>query len=570
MPDHLGGLCLVLHGHLPYVLHHGAYPHGEAWLFEAAAETYLPILELLQICDELKIRPAITIGLTPVLLEQLASSHFKNGFVGYLQERAARAAGDGSTFSAANEPHMVLLAGRWQAWYRARLEQFESIDRNIPAQFGAAHHAGAISLLTSNATHAYMPLLLNDEMIRAQISCGVATTERHLGVRPSGMWLPECAYRPGSTDWVPPVLYNDPRGRAGIEQLVAEAGINHFFVDHHVLANGHALGIRENGKLGDHGPLREMNETQLYWDQKRGWGSPLEPALVASWAGGPEVAAFARHPRVSEQVWSGIIGYPGAPEYLDFHRKQPEAGLRYHRVTSQETPSDEKLPYDPALIEARLQEHAAHFCNVVREVLGGHKFFANREGVVVAPFDAELFGHWWFEGPRFLRQVLEMLANDPQITLMTTEEALHHATLDKVVRLPEGSWGERGDHSVWLNDKTRWMWESEYRAEGRFLHLLHTLPWRENEQVREMLTRAARELLLLQASDWPFVIHSGGAVDYGIQRFAGHCTRFDRLTQIAEAISRGEELTELQNVQIAEAALHDEIFAEIDLEWWMG
>ena len=103
------------------------------------------------------------------------------------------------------------------------------------------------------------------------------------------------------------------------------------------------------------------------------------------------------------------------------------------------------------------------------------------------------------------------------------------------------------------------------------LQLLHALPWRQNPQVREMLERAGRELLLLQASDWPFVIHSQGAVDYGIQRFGGHCTRFDRLTAIADGLARGggRGLTALERVQVEEADLHDSVFPSIDLNWWM-
>src|SRR5438270_2524152 len=135
------------------------------------------------------------------------------------------------------------------------------------------------------------------------------------------------------------------------------------------------------------------------------------------------------------------------------------------------------------------------------------------------------------------------------------------------MRLPEGSWGEKGNHSVWINDRNRWMWEMEYRAEGRFLKLMHELPWQTKSQVRELMERAGRQLLLLQASDWPFVIHSYGAVDYGIQRFAGHCTNFDRMTLIAEDLAAGREITPIQRVEIEEADSHDSIFSTIDLCW---
>ena len=314
-----------------------------------------------------------------------------------------------------------------------------------------------------------------------------------------------------------------------------------------------------------------MAEPQLHWDRGRGWRDPLQPVGVASDVGPPRCFALPRHPRVSEQVWSGQIGYPGSGEYLEFHRKHGERGLRYHRVTNNQLPLSDKQPYDPDATHGKLYEHTQHFCNVVREVLREFKTQTNgRPGVCVAPFDAELFGHWWFEGPQFLRDVIFTLSRDPQVKLLTAQEALEQYPPDKVMRLPEGSWGEKGNHSVWINDRNRWMWEMEYRAEGRMLKLLHDLPWRQDARVRELVQRAGRELLLLQASDWPFVIHSQGAVDYGTQRFSGHYTRFERMATIAESLARGagRELSEVERVQIAEADLHDVVFPEIDLNWW--
>lgn len=563
MTDQLGTLCIVLHGHLPYVLNHGTYPHGEAWLNEAAAETYLPILDLIGECALLKVRAALTVGLTPVLLEQLCHDRFKEGFVTYLKERIDRAQQDRKEFEGKNDLHAAYLAERWAGWYNQKLEHFERIGRDIPAEFASRFREGHIQILTSNATHAYMPLLLNDEMMRAQMLAGVATSKKRLGVQPRGMWLPECAYRPSWDHWMPAVLYDNARGRCGVEDFIAEAGVTHFFVDNHLIADAQPLGVWEKGEF------RGISEQQIYWDQKRGWRSPLEPVGVASHGGPPKAFAFARHPRVSEQVWSGSIGYPGAGQYLEFHRKYGERGLRYHKVTSNKTPLSDKHPYYPDDVKSTIFQHAQHFCGVIKEVLGGHKFHTGRPGVVLAPFDAELFGHWWFEGPTFLRDVILTLANDPQVKLQTAEEALYHHQPDKVVRMPEGSWGEKGNHSVWINEQTKWIWEMEYRAEGRLMKLLHDLPWQTNGEVKAMMERAAREMLLLQASDWPFVIHSQGAVDYGIQRFAGHCTRFDRMTNIAEQVAKGIPLGPIEQVDIAETDLHDSIFKDIDLGWWM-
>src|SRR5438552_2779836 len=229
MAEPLGALCLVLHGHLPYVLHHGTYPHGEAWLYEAAAETYLPILDIIGQVALNRARPGLTIGLTPVLLEQLAHDRFKTGFVEYLNERKQRAASDKADFKKDNALHQAYLAQRWIEWYQNKLDHFERIERDIPREFAQRFREGHIQILTSNATHAYMPLLLNDEMLRAQLTCGTRVSEQRLGIKSRGMWLPECAYRPSWESWMPAVLFDNPRNRPGLEGFIADAGITHFF-----------------------------------------------------------------------------------------------------------------------------------------------------------------------------------------------------------------------------------------------------------------------------------------------------------------------------------------------------
>jgi 1,4-alpha-glucan branching enzyme len=158
------------------------------------------------------------------------------------------------------------------------------------------------------------------------------------------------------------------------------------------------------------------------------------------------------------------------------------------------------------------------------------------------------------------------------VRLTTAEEALDGSQRDKVVRMFEGSWGECGDHRVWLNDGNRWMWDVEYRAEGTFLKALHELPWRTMPQVRGMLEHAGRQLLLMQASDWPFSVHTGTATDYGIERFAGHSTNFHRVLEMAHDLAgdaRGTELGELQKADLVSMELHDSVFDNIDLNWWM-
>jgi 1,4-alpha-glucan branching enzyme len=554
----------VLHGHLPYVLHHGVWPHGESWLYEAAAETYLPMLELLDELAGKNVRFGLTVGLTPVLLEQLSHERFKTGFVEYLNERMDIARHDARDFESRRDGTMAALARRWEQWYAQRLGSFENLKQDIPAGFARHFRDGRIEILTSAASHAYLPLLVDEASLRAQLASGAAISEKHLGRRPTGLWLPECAYRPASPAWQPPVLHDRPKNRPGLETHFASQNLSHFFIDTHLINHGKPLAVTDS--TGTH----PTSDALIFWDNHRGWGSPLEPVGVAGAASNQPAAvfAFARHPRVSEQVWSAVTGYPGADAYLEFHVKRGDHGLRYHRVTSHHTALADKQPYDPNLVAGKAYEQARHFCSVVRETLTEFTKTTGRVGTIVAPFDAELFGHWWFEGFTFLRDVLLTLAHDGSVDVTTAEAALSQSNRDKIVQLPEGSWGEGGHHQVWLNDQTRWLWETAGRAEVRFAQLLGELAWRTKPAVEAMLKKTARELLLLQSSDWPFAIHSGAAADYGIGRFSLHTARFDRLATLARDLAAGKTISAVQQTEVAEADAHDVVFGDVELGWW--
>jgi len=567
MSEPLGDFCLVLHGHLPYVLHHGQWPHGEDWLYEAAAETYLPLLSMIGEIQLLQARPALTLGLTPVLLEQLAHERFKTGFMEYLEERVEHAREDRREFEKHNDghhQHMAYLANWWGQFYEGLIQQFNDIGRDIPAAYAAHARRDQIELLTSTATHGYLPLLLEDSSIRAQVRAGVASSKRILGYQPTGMWLPECAYRP-AYDWRPPVVFDNVRQRIGVEHLVADEGINHFFVEHHLIEQSRSEGLMHDGQF-----------TKVGWDEGprypgRGWYSINEPAWVNSDGGPGRCAAFARDPRVCEQVWSGSVGYPAHGDYLEFHRKHgARRGLRYWKITGKGVDLGHKGLYDPYPTQSRTHEQALHFCELIKHRLTEHRNRTGRRGVVTACFDAELFGHWWFEGPRFLRDVMLTLHHDPQVNVISTQQRMAQTPPDKVVAMPEGSWGEGGDHRVWMNDQTRWIWEVEYRAEAQFGKATFDLPWRDPKQtqLRELLEKAGRELLLMQASDWPFVISRGQAIDYGIKRFVLHAGRFENLMSIAEHVASGQTINDMQRFEIKDSELHDVIFPTIDLNWW--
>jgi len=563
----IGSFCLVLHGHLPYVLRHGLWPHGEDWLYEAAAETYLPLLDLIDECVFLNARPNITVGLTPVLLEQLACEDFKDGLDRYLQDRIDKARGDGHEFRSMGNGQMAELARRWVDWYAQRAAQFHRIQRDIPRAFAERANDGLIQVLTSAATHAYLPLLCEDSSVRAQIRAGLASTRRILGFPPKGFWLPECAYRPPGP-WHPPIPWAGKDNRPAMERLLADEGLNHFFVEHHLIEKANSEFVFHDG----HWRKVDWQEPTRY--PGRGWRSVLEPHRVDSSASGDvAVTAFGREPHIGEQVWSGWVGYPANGAYLEFHKRWgPKRGLRYWRVTGKDVDLGAKHLYDPGVIAGRIHEQCRNFCDLVKQRLWDHHRRTGRHGVAVAAFDAELFGHWWFEGPQFLRDVILALNADGDVDLTTAEGFLLHHPPDKTVSLPEGSWGRGGDHRVWTGEKTAWMWEVEYRCEAMLGKLTYQLPWRQRGELREVLEKAARELLLLQASDWPFVISQAQAVDYGIKRFTQHVSRFECLADIAEKLGADSDylgkLTEVEKFEVRDSDIHDVIFPKIDLEWW--
>lgn len=556
-----GDFCLVLHGHLPWVLHHGWWPHGEYWLHEAAAETYLPLLTLIKECQEEGIRSPITLGLMPVLLEQLRHPSFKTGFRRWLAERQQRAEQDRLEWLSRGEMHFAGLAERWKAHFEALDKQFTAINEDVAGAFAAYAKAGRIELLTSNATHGFMPLILHERCARAQVRAGVHTSGRVLGFRPKGAWLPECAYRPGGP-WTPPVVHGDERWKEGVEVPFSQEGIRFFCVDAHLIQ-----GARSEGIIGKHG-FEKVSWEQVTWDTTRGWRSVLEPHGVSSDGGPARLVALGRHPEVSEQVWSGVVGYPGDGRYLEFHKKHGNDGLRYWRVTGPRVDLGGKEPWFPDNIHAAQFSQAQHFVAVVSALLERWQKQSGRRGVVVAPFDAELFGHWWFEGPGFLKELFRAMAASPSVHPCTVSERLERVPVDKIATLPEGSWGAKGNFSVWMNDELKWMWEAAYRAEDRFVGLLHSLPWRQQEPIYETLALAARELLLLQASDWPFVIHTRGAVDYGYRRFCEHLALFDRACTAAEARAKGEPDSVFTQQTITEIRLYDACFEDLKLEWW--
>lgn len=569
MAEHMarGYFTFVLHSHIPYVIGHGSWPHGMDWLNEACAESYIPILNALNELVEEKISPKLTLGLTPVLTEMLADDRFRHSFVNYLEMKIRAASMDAVEFQRAGKAQLLNIAKFWERYYSSILDDFKfRHNSDLVVAFRRLQDEGHIEIITSAATHGYLPLLGEDTSVQGQVKVGVETYRRHFGRRPRGIWLPECAYRPGYL-WSSPVDGRKSQ-RKGVEEFLSENELEYFIIDSHLLKGGKAIGVY----------LERFEALRKLWSQfekqhpsREEDGekerSPYEAYLVGSASEKKPVAIFTRDPKTGVQVWSGEWGYPGDGNYLDFHKKHFPGGHRYWRVTNPKADLADKQEYEPEKALERVPEHAGHFKNLVKSILAERMNDAGRDSIVVAPYDTELLGHWWFEGTRWLHDVLKFMANDKEIGLVTCSEFLDTAQPSTVVSLPEGSWGEGGFHWIWLNEWTKWTWSKVYDAEKEMRELAQEFG--KNEKVREILTQAARELLLLESSDWQFLITTWTARDYSEMRVSEHYQNFKMLANLVRKCAK-DSLGPEDWYFISDCKKKDSVFRDIDIGWWAG
>jgi len=562
---------LVLHSHLPYVLCHGRTPHGTDWLSEAATECYIPLLDALYDLVEEGVSPRITVGITPVLAEMLADPIFAYEFTSYIQDKTLAAQRDEESFRASGEDHLADLAGFWKNRYERVLRSFRvRYKKSVLNAFKQLQDSGHIEIITSAATHGYSPLLSRDTSIQAQVKQGVQVYKRHFGTDPRGFWLPECAYRPRYS-WSRPVhpdnTHSAPYLRKGVEEFLGENGLRYFIIEAHLLKGGSME--TGSGVYADRFPplkkLWSQFQKQILPEERNrsvyqayyiaGRGEEADP-----------VAVFARDPRTGFQVWSAASGYPGDEWYLEFHRKHVPGGHKYYRVSGAGIDLGAKLVYEPNRAQERVESHAYHFIELVKDVLREESERIGAPAVICSPFDTELFGHWWFEGVDWLKAVLRRAANDPEVNLSTGTESLEKHAASVPVALPEGSWGEGGFHWVWLNGDTEWTWKLVYAAEDRMQELASIDT--DNPLLIRLIKQAAREMLLLQSSDWQFNITTSTSTDYAELRLNWHYRSFRRLADLADKVIKGETLTPDEIDVLAYCEERDSLFEDIDLSWF--
>jgi 1,4-alpha-glucan branching enzyme len=555
----VGSFALVLHAHQPFVLGYNRWPHGSDWLCEAVVECYLPLLRTLRTLTERGFSPQLTLSLSPVLCEQLASPLLQEELQVFLDARLHACAEDGAHFRLTHQDELAALTEYWVGFYREALDLLGALGGNVLGAFRDLKERGQVEIITSAATHGYLPLLSRDESVHLQLRLAVLTHELYFGERPRGIWLPECAYRP-RYHWLPPIGPNRQQHRTlrrGLEEWLDECGLQFFFADSQFVAGGRAL-----PPYNDYFPqLANLREASRAGWPQRADTSPYDIYRVTSHGGAGEATVFFRDPESAQQVWSRERGYPGDPWYLDFYKQHLPGGLHLWRV-SDKGDFVIKSPYVVERAQERAEEHARHFATLTARILERHQTRGTL-GVVCAPYDAELFGHWWHEGPQWLGFLYPELARHGIETMQCSAYLAQHPP-EKTVTLPEGSWGEGGDHRTWLNSDTAWTWERLYDSENQFWALMQDCPNVPQSPLNRVLCQAARELLLMQASDWQFLITSWTARDYAEQRFTAHYSDLKRLLQIAQRVREHGQLEQDDWMYLASKEQQDFLFPGLE------
>ncbi|OBF50943.1 glycoside hydrolase family 57 protein [Mycolicibacterium monacense] len=484
-----GLFTLVLHTHLPWLAHHGRWPVGEEWLYQSWSASYLPLTRVLRRLAGEGRDHLLTLGMTPVVTAQLDDPYCLTGMHSWLanwQLRALEAAtlrASSDTTPACTPEALRAFGVREQGEAELALEEFATLWRHGGSPLlRELVDAGTVELLGGPLAHPFQPLL-NPRLREFALREGLADAGQRFAHTPRGIWAPECAYAPG------------------MEADYAAAGVGHFMVDGPSLHGDTALGR----PVGDSG-----------------------------------VVAFGRDLQVSYRVWSPKSGYPGHAAYRDFHTYDHVTGLKPARVTGRNVPSSAKAPYEPDRADAAIDAHVADFVQVVRRRLTDESERIGRPAHVVAAFDTELFGHWWYEGPEWLARVLRALP-EAGVRVGTLRDAVDGQFVGAPVDLPPSSWGSGKDWQVWAGDQVT-----------DFVRLNAEVVDTALSTVDKALTQRAsvgsptprdtvadqilRETLLTVSSDWPFMVSKDSAADYARYRahLHAHATR-----EIADALAAG-------------------------------
>lgn len=532
----------MLHSHLPFYRKAGMWPFGEESFYECMLETYVPLLNMVADLYDEGLPAKLTIGITPILAEQMADKHLSEGFQAYVEGRIKAAKQDEERFGPRGEqpaPDLFQLSKYYLSWFQRILDDYRNRwGCNIIAGFRKYQELGAIEITTSAATHGFLPLFDDDASINLQLKAGVETHKKHFGREARGIWLPECAYRPATAT------------RPSIDKWLHDHNLKYFFTESAVIKGGNTAETRR--VFGAYGNVEYIPAGSR---PKTGYETS-----EAYWLKDYPVAVMGRHEAAGYQVWSADHGYPGDGNYREFHKKDDKSGLHYWRLTSKTTELGDKGLYNPEAAAERARENSDHYVGLVQQELTDYLKRTGKPGLVMVSFDTELFGHWWFEGIGWIKDVIRKLKTYTAVTMQTASEYLAQNPPERAIELPESSWGAGGHYQVWLNEGTEALWKVIHACEKE-MDAAERKAGNATGPVGRAMNQAARELLLLQSSDWPFLITTGQAHEYARERFAGHVERFRRCLAMVESGNVDEgALAEMEGI--------DNCFAGIDHKWF--
>jgi 1,4-alpha-glucan branching enzyme len=514
-----------LHAHLPFV-RHPEYEEflEEDWLYEAITETYIPIIRVMEglVRDGVDFR--LTMSMTPPLCSMLLDPLLQDRYVKHIS-RLIELTGKEIERTKQDQAFHDLAWFYHNRFKEARATFCDGYGRNLVGAFRKFQELGKLEIITCGATHGFLPLMQeHPQSIRAQIMIARDHYRQCFGCDPRGIWLPECAYMPG------------------IEDFLQEAEIRWFTMDTHGIMFGHP-----RPRYGIYAPV-------------------YTPAGVA---------AFGRDLESSKQVWSAEEGYPGDYEYRDFYRDvgfdldfeyikpyiHPDGircftGVKYYKITGRTV---HKQPYNRGRALEKAASHAGNFM-FNREKQVEHLYgVMRREPLIISPYDAELYGHWWFEGPEFLDYFMRKVAYDQHVFKLTTpSEYLRMFPTQQIVTPSASSWGNKGYWEVWLEGSNAWIYPHLHVAAERMTELVRHFH-RADPLGQRALRQAARELLLAQSSDWAFIMKTGTTVPYAVKRTKDHLLRFTRLY---EQIKSGH----IDESWLASVEWRDNIFPDLNYQ----
>lgn len=518
-----GYLALILHAHLPFVRHpEHEESMEENWLFEAMTESYIPLFLVLENLIQDGIDFRLTFSLSPTLASMLSDPFLQSRYLRRLGRMMELA--DKEVARTRSQPQFHPLALMYRDHFaRVHDAYVNRYQKNLIGGFKRFQELGKVELIASAATHAYLPLLsVSEAAVRTQIRVGLEHHRQTFGKRAEGFWLPECGFYPG------------------LDRLLQEQDVRFTILETHGVTRAD-----ERPRYGVHAPLYSPSG----------------------------VAVFARDPDSSRQVWSSVEGYPGDFDYREFYRDighdlefdyirpyihpdgiRYDTGIKYYRITGEDKA---KEPYLPECAEGKAACHAGHFVSARIAQIQHLAEMIDRKPLVVAPYDAELFGHWWFEGPRFLDHLIRKIALEQDtVRLVTLTEYLDEYPVNQTATPCMSSWGSKGFNEVWDNQRNQWIYPHLHIA-AEFMEELAATHSAGSALTRRALNQAARELLLAQSSDWAFMMYSGTTDQYARARLTSHIGQFH---EIRKAIGQDT----LDSAWLAQLESRNSIFPEID------